>query len=123
MRKYVAHVVGRVDFFAARDAQSLFISRVLILRSMRMTSLKIHGISAMESRFDGRYCNSCRALRDPPPQCDIRLFEKLVDKMNRMNPVAFHLPKAIRNYFDGVTTGEDGEYQETHEVKPVRANA
>ena len=73
--------------------------------------------------IDDRYCNSCRALRDPPPPCDNRLFEKLVDKMNRMNPVAFHLPKAIRNYFDGVTTGEDGEYQETHEVKSVRANA
>jgi len=40
-----------------------------------------------------------------------------------MNPVAFHLPKDIRNYFDGVSTGEDGEYQETSEVKPVRANA
>ena len=43
--------------------------------------------------------------------------------MNRMNPVAFQLPKNIRYYFDGVTTGEDGEYQETHEVKQVRANA
>jgi len=43
--------------------------------------------------------------------------------MNRMNPVAFQLPKNIRYYFDGVTTGEDGEYQETHEVKQIRANA
>lgn len=40
-----------------------------------------------------------------------------------MNPMAFRLPRDIRNYFDGVTTGEDGEYQEPHEVKPVRANA
>jgi PHD-finger len=70
-----------------------------------------------------RYCNSCRALRDPPPHSDNRLFEKLIDKMNRMNPVAFHLPKDIRNYFEGVTTGDDGEYQETHEVKAIRANA
>jgi len=43
--------------------------------------------------------------------------------MIRMNPVSFSLPKEVRNYFDGVTTGEDGEYQETHEVKQVRSNA
>jgi hypothetical protein len=72
---------------------------------------------------DNRYCNSCRALREPLHHSDNRLFDKLIDKMNRLNPVAYRLPKDIRNYFDGITTGEDGEYQETHEVKPMRANA
>jgi hypothetical protein len=72
---------------------------------------------------DFRYCNSCRALRDPPPRNDNRLFEKLIDKMARMNPVQFSLPKNIRTYFEGVTTGEEGEYQETSEVKTMRANA
>jgi hypothetical protein len=73
--------------------------------------------------IDSRYCNSCRALRDPPHHNSNRLFEKLIDKMARLNPVTYRLPKDIRNYFDGVTTGEDGEYQESHEVKPVRSNA
>ena len=77
----------------------------------------------MTKNFFYRYCNSCRALRDPPPPSENRLFAKLIDKMNRMNPVAFHLPKHIRTYFDGVSTGEDGEYQETQDVKPIRANA
>jgi PHD-finger len=69
-----------------------------------------------------RYCNSCRSARDPPRRSDNRLFEKLIDKMKRMNPVSFHLPKDIRNYFEGVTTGEDGEYQETFEIKQIRSN-
>ena len=88
-----------------------------------MISLKIHGTPLINIKIDYRYCNSCRAIRDPPRRSNNRLFEKLVDKMNRMNPVAFHLPKSIRNYFDGVTTGEDGEYQETNDVKQIRANA
>ena len=40
-----------------------------------------------------------------------------------MNPVAFQLSKDIREYFEGVATGEDGEYQESFELKIVRSNA
>jgi PHD-finger len=89
---------------------------------MKMIYPRIRG-THLHKNTNMRYCNTCRALRDPPHRSENRLFEKVIGKMNRMNPVAFRLPKHIRAYFDGVATGDDGEYQETHDVKPIKANS
>lgn len=32
--------------------------------------------------------------------------------MDRKNPRAFRLPERLRDYFEGVKTGPDGEYEE-----------
>lgn len=37
--------------------------------------------------------------------------------MKVRNTSAFHLPAEVREHFEGVTTGEEGEYEELHNVK------
>jgi hypothetical protein len=39
-------------------------------------------------------------------------FGELLDKLDRKNPRTFALPSEIREYFEGVRTGPDGEYME-----------
>ena len=36
----------------------------------------------------------------------------MLDRLDKQNPRAFSLPREIREYFEGVTTGPDGEYLE-----------
>ena len=38
----------------------------------------------------------------------------------KQNPVAFTLPPPIRGYYEGVGTGEDGEYEEVSATKSTR---
>ena len=37
--------------------------------------------------------------------------------MKARNPTAFSLPQQIKEHFEGVTVGEEGEYEELHNVK------
>lgn len=39
-------------------------------------------------------------------------FGRLLYHLEMLNPVAFRLPLDIRDHFEGVRTGPDGEYEE-----------
>jgi hypothetical protein len=45
------------------------------------------------------------------------LFGELFGLLDSKGPAAFQLPKDIRDYFEGVATGERGDYQAAAESK------
>ncbi|KAL6717123.1 hypothetical protein ACLMJK_005038 [Lecanora helva] len=67
------------------------------------------------------YCNKCsggHALPPPSPG----LFNGLVGGSSRKNTSAFALPAPLRNYFENVVTGEDGEFEEAiSSIKPKKS--
>jgi hypothetical protein len=68
------------------------------------------------------FCNVCRANRDPARlPSHSGAFGLLLEKLDARNSSAFRLPGPIRDRFEGVRTGADGEYEEvTNVVKPAR---
>lgn len=58
------------------------------------------------------YCCICEAKREPPNKPPRGLFAELLVKLEKCNPSAYSLPLEIRDYFEGVKTGEEGEYEE-----------
>ncbi|EMR90381.1 putative phd-finger domain-containing protein [Botrytis cinerea BcDW1] len=65
------------------------------------------------------FCNECLAQSVPRSKDEeIGYFGPLLANMERKNPSAFHLPKAIREYFENVKTGTEGEYEEGVVQKP-----
>ncbi|KZF21478.1 hypothetical protein L228DRAFT_239453 [Xylona heveae TC161] len=69
---------------------------------------------------DSWYCFICESKRGPPTQYSRGLFAALFGNLEKKNPVAFNLPREIREYFEGVRTGDEGEYEEavTQKSKP-----
>jgi hypothetical protein len=61
---------------------------------------------------DEWFCNVCQSTRQPRREDEPGTFGPLLSNLERKNPSAFHLPKAIREYFEGVKTGTEGEYEE-----------
>ena len=61
---------------------------------------------------DTWFCNVCNVLRNPLTKSDSGPFGELLQNIEKRNPSAFHLPKDVREYFDGVRTGTEGEYEE-----------
>lgn len=66
---------------------------------------------------DDWFCNVCRDRRDPGEERD-GSFGPLLSNLVRKNPSAFHLPKDIREYFENVKTGTEGEYEDVLPPKP-----
>ncbi|TGJ87744.1 hypothetical protein E0Z10_g993, partial [Xylaria hypoxylon] len=68
---------------------------------------------------DEWFCNECQ-IRYNPPLVDEHqgIFGPLVACLQRKNPRAFRLPEPIREYFEGVRTGAEGEYEEAALPKP-----
>lgn len=68
---------------------------------------------------DEWFCNECQ-IRYNPPLVDEHngIFGPLVTNLQRKNPRAFRLPESIRDYFEGVKTGAEGEYEEAAPPKP-----
>lgn len=56
------------------------------------------------------FCQDCTAKRAAQMQQPAGLFGGLVQNLNTRNPVAYNMPPEIRNYFEEVETGKDGEY-------------
>ncbi|KAI1176294.1 hypothetical protein F4777DRAFT_547084 [Nemania sp. FL0916] len=68
---------------------------------------------------DEWYCNECQVRYNPPlVKEDKGIFASLVSSLQRKNASAFRLSEPIREYFEGVKTGAEGEYEETAPPKP-----
>lgn len=63
------------------------------------------------------YCFICESKRGPQARLSRGLFAGLEHRLAKQNPVAFSLPKSVREYFEGVKTGEEGEYEEISTAK------
>lgn len=68
------------------------------------------------------FCNVCRTRRDPAAVFPHGgSFALLLDRVDVKNSSAFRLPGKVRNRFESVRTGIDGEYEENvTAVKPTR---
>jgi hypothetical protein len=65
------------------------------------------------------FCTACLARHVPRSKEEAAgTFGPLLANLERKNPSAFHLPKSIREYFDNVKTGTEGEYEEAVVPKP-----
>jgi hypothetical protein len=64
-----------------------------------------------DSLPDSWYCDTCHSKLEPAPPTpeDGKIFERLLAKNWSKNAISFQLPKDIREYFDNVKTGPEGE--------------
>ncbi|KAI4202966.1 MAG: hypothetical protein LQ350_002183 [Teloschistes chrysophthalmus] len=56
----------------------------------------------------------------PPALQAHGVFPLLLHRLQRQTPTAYKLPLALRNYYEDVITGEDGEYEETNVPSKAR---
>ena len=63
------------------------------------------------------FCFNCDAKQNARTKPSRGLFSGLMHRLEKQNPVAFSLPTPIREYFEGVKTGEEGEYEEVSTAK------
>lgn len=64
------------------------------------------------------YCQACDF--QPPALQAHGVFPLLLHRLQRQTPTAYKLPLALRNYYEDVITGEDGEYEETNVPSKAR---
>ena len=66
-----------------------------------------------EAPADDWFCMKCSEDRaPPPPPMTPSIFSPLISKPFRKGEMSYALPSSIRQHYEGVTTGEDGEYDE-----------
>lgn len=63
------------------------------------------------------YCVSCQIRYVPKARPTRGMFAVLKHDLRKRNPDSFELPPAIRDYYEGVKTGDGGEYEEVTIVK------
>ena len=56
------------------------------------------------------FCFNCEAKKGPYHRARRGLFSFLTTNLRKSNTSAFGLPKYLRDYYEGVKTGEYGEY-------------
>ncbi|XXH05104.1 hypothetical protein Hte_011528 [Hypoxylon texense] len=67
---------------------------------------------------DEWYCNDCKYRLSPPFEEHTGVFSSLLNALNRKNPRSFRLPEDVRDCFEGVRTGAEGDYEELVPPKP-----
>ncbi|KAL7626833.1 hypothetical protein AAE478_003607 [Parahypoxylon ruwenzoriense] len=67
---------------------------------------------------DEWYCNECKQRFSPPFSEHRGVFRSLLTAFERKNPRAFRLSEDVRDCFEGVRTGPEGEYEEIAPPKP-----
>ncbi|WFD45082.1 hypothetical protein MPSI1_003759 [Malassezia psittaci] len=70
---------------------------------------------------DSWFCQVCFAER-MPPSLDRKggVFAPLLRTLQQTNPKIFALPADLRNYYKGVSTGEDGTYVDSTSLRPLK---
>ncbi|KAK5103779.1 hypothetical protein LTS08_003198 [Lithohypha guttulata] len=73
------------------------------------------------------YCPLCEAKRRPETAKSDGFMSELISNVSDAYPKAYNLPQDIRDYFENVSTGADGEYVEaivppTNKRWPLRAD-
>ena len=63
------------------------------------------------------YCIDCKVKQDRPTQPSSGPLSSLIHKVDTRNPSAFYLPYEVRDFFQGVKTGEEGEFEEVVAMK------
>ncbi|KAL8807816.1 MAG: hypothetical protein Q9182_000465 [Xanthomendoza sp. 2 TL-2023] len=82
------------------------------VRNSPIGSLHADG-EGLDSLPDGEwYCQACASQPGPPPAPARGVFPILLHSLATKTPTAYNLPRSLRNYYEGVITGEDGEYEE-----------
>lgn len=65
------------------------------------------------------FCHDCSIKRDPSKVGEYSgPFGDLMTNLDKKGATSYRLPKRIREYFEGVRTGVDGEYEDY--VPPVK---
>ncbi|OTA99184.1 hypothetical protein M426DRAFT_91146 [Hypoxylon sp. CI-4A] len=67
---------------------------------------------------DEWYCNECKHRLAPPFVEHRGAFRSLLSDLHQKNPTAFRLPKDVREMFEDVRTGPEGEYEDIPPPKP-----
>ncbi|KAL9094368.1 MAG: hypothetical protein Q9165_003218 [Trypethelium subeluteriae] len=68
------------------------------------------------------FCSSCETMRAAPPNPPRGLFADLTTNVQRRNTKSFFLPLEVRDTFEGVQTGEDGEFENVVRRRKVEVN-
>lgn len=64
------------------------------------------------------YCYKCLAKKEPRAKFTAGgVFSSLINNIDDKNPSAYHLPYDVRDFFEGVKTGEEGEYEDSAAMK------
>ena len=63
------------------------------------------------------YCYVCETKRGTRAKQQRGLLTGMERRLAKQNPIAYTLPESIRDYFDGVKTGEEGEFEEISMTK------
>ena len=75
---------------------------------------------------DQWYCPQCTARQHYRRNETTGILGRIVRRVEEINPKAFNLPFDIRDYFEGVKTGDEGEYEEVSlprtQTNPVKMN-
>jgi len=69
-------------------------------------------VARPEDLPDPWFCPECEAKERGPAAHSTGLISGLIDHVNDMYPRAYNLPQDVRNYFENVRTGDEGEYLE-----------
>ncbi|OWB72058.1 binding protein [[Candida] boidinii] len=64
------------------------------------------------------FCRECLAERNKTIKYDIGIFSKLLNQAEKRNPTSYALPKKIRDFFQDVSTGSNGEYVDNNSKPP-----
>lgn len=64
------------------------------------------------------YCDGCKPRERPIDDYPETCFQELLFELDKICPQSFSLPLGIREYFENVKTGTEGEYEEVQQAKP-----
>ncbi|PNS20711.1 hypothetical protein CAC42_2956 [Sphaceloma murrayae] len=67
------------------------------------------------------FCQTCVAKKKPPPRQPRGLFAGLLSRLEKCNPSIFTLPEDVRNYYQGISTGKDGKFDDSTGVNKTRS--
>ncbi|KAI9894769.1 MAG: Curved DNA-binding protein (42 kDa protein) [Vezdaea aestivalis] len=71
-----------------------------------------------ETLPDEWFCYACMTKKGIQPSPGSGLLSSLCQRIQKENPAAYELPVQVRRFFEGVKTGDEGEYEEAALQRP-----